>query len=171
MPPIASSPKSTKPIASTEDMEIGKEVSISQRGPEPQDLVGALPDVEVVSEKALRKDWMDLEAFMQEELEVFVQEPQNPDLGEQWIIPLTVGTITQRVARGVPQKIKRKYVEILCRARKVGIVARGYKDQTGEAVNDFRRNSRSLEYPFQVLHDPSGKKGIEWLQRTLRDER
>jgi hypothetical protein len=165
-------PITKKPLVDPTNEQVGDEILITQRGPAPKSFMDDPQMIEVAELDSQHKHKLELERFMHEELEVLITEPSEPETtGEQWLVPVTVGKLTVRIPRGVPWKVKRKYVEVLARARKAGVQARGYKDNTGEAINEFRRNSRALEYPFQVFHDPSGAKGQEWLLKILRAER
>jgi len=111
------------------------------------------------------EDVASLEKFMQEPVEVFLYEPYEE--GQEHVVQLAVNGINQFVIRGVPQTIKRKYVEVLARARRVNVTAHGYKDGMGEAKNTVRINS-GLQYPFQVVDDPNPK-GPAWLKQILAE--
>lgn len=108
---------------------------------------------------------VELEKFMQEPVEVLVYEPF--EAGQERVVQLAVNGRNQFVIRGVSQMIKRKYVEVLARARKVNVSADGYKDPTGEAKNSVRISS-GLQYPFQVIMDKNPK-GPGWLKQILAE--
>lgn len=108
---------------------------------------------------------VELEKFMQEPVEVLVYEPF--EAGQERVVQLAVNGRNQFVIRGVSQMIKRKYVEVLARARKVNVSADGYKDPTGEAKNSVRISS-GLQYPFQVIMDKNPK-GPSWLKQILAE--
>ena len=78
-----------------------------------------------------------------------------------------VDGVVQYVPRGQPQLIKRKYVEVLARSRKVNLSASGVKLADGETKNTVISHN-GVNYPFQVLHDPSPKGG-PWLQKILSE--
>lgn len=164
---ITNPPK--KPIVDTDRMEVGDEIAISQRGPLPKSLLDDPRMVSVAEPDDLSQNRIEQASFMEELLEILVHEPMEGS-GEGFVILPSVNCVMQPILRGHPQKVKRKYVEILARCRRAGISAWGYKDGTGEAVNDFRKSTRALEYPFQVLHDPSGQKGAAWLAKILRSD-
>ena len=106
-----------------------------------------------------------LEAFMNEPVKVFVYEPM--ERGHEHIAQLGVNGINQFVIRGVEQTIKRKYVEVLARARKVNVSANGFKDPNGEARNAVSITS-GLQYPFQVVEDLN-RNGAPWLRQILAE--
>ena len=107
----------------------------------------------------------ELEQFMNEEVEVLVYEPFEE--GQEQVVQLGVNGVNQFVVRGIPQTLKRKYVEVLARAKKQGVTARGYKAPDGEAKNDVRITT-GLQYPFQILNDPN-RNGPAWLRKILAE--
>lgn len=128
---------------------------------------------EVISDSGIEKvpgpgfkSVAEMEKFMQDELTLFVYEPMEE--GEEWIIQTFVNGVSQLITRGKEQKVKRKYVEVLARARRVNVSAAGYKDNAGEARNTVNISS-GLQYPFQVLNDPS-RNGPAWLKQILAEE-
>ena len=161
-----------RPSLDTDKMVIGQEVLIQQEGPEPQPFVDDPRLIQRAEAGSMSTAEVDLLRFLNEEVEILVYEPQELGGGkEMWYVPLCVDCVTQYVRRGQPQKVKRKYLEVLARARKVGVRAHGFVTGGTEVVNEVHRTSRALEFPFQVLHDPSGPKGTEWLARILREDR
>lgn len=120
-------------------------------------------------EKVDGPDWKntaELEKFMNEEVEILVYEPI--DENEPFLVDPSVNGTRQFIIRGVPQKVKRKYVEVLARSKRNMVSARGYIDrQTQEAVNEVRVN-KSLMYPFQILEDPNPN-GPAWLRKVLAE--
>ena len=111
------------------------------------------------------EDQVELERFMNEIVEILVYEPFEE--GEQKVVQLSVGGRNQFVPRGVPTKVKRKYVEVLARAKKVTVSANGVKDPNGEARN-IVRFGHGLQFPFQVLNDPNPN-GPAWLRKVLAE--
>lgn len=151
--------KMTDPTNTKIGQDIEKEISIKGKA-------------EVISETTIEKvpgpalgAFAELEKFMSELVEVLIYEPFNA--GEEKVVQLAVNGKNQFVIRGKPQKIKRKYVEVLARARKVGVTADGYKDGRGEAKNTVQISS-GLQYPFQVIEDRNPK-GPAWLRQILAE--
>lgn len=107
----------------------------------------------------------ELEKFMNEVVEILVYEPF--EMGQENVVQTAVNGKNQFIVRGVPQRVKRKYVEVLARARKVNVSADGFKDPNGEAKNTVRVTS-GLQYPFQVVED-SNPKGPAWLRQILAE--
>ena len=77
-------------------------------------------------------------------------------------IPLGVNGITQWVMRGAPQEIRRKYVEVLARARQTT-----YKQSAPRVeLTDSRPEPKTaMSYPFSVERDTS--KGMAWLREIM----
>jgi hypothetical protein len=103
---------------------------------------------------------LELSLFMEEEVEIFMQlsrlEPQSVP------VTVTVNGVRQHIFRGVPQVVKRKYLEPLARA-----VATEYM-QTEEQMNggELPQAVTSASYPFSVVQD--SKRGIDWLRQLQR---
>lgn len=79
-------------------------------------------------------------------------------------VPTMVNGINQYFLRGQKQKVKRKYVEALARARTYT-----YDQEQADPrdPSNIRMVERAvLSYPFEVLHDPNPK-GQQWLERIL----
>lgn len=71
------------------------------------------------------------------------------------------------IPRGVPVRIKRKFVERLARARPVMYDSKEVTNERGERtyVNPSRTG---LKYPFAVIEDENPK-GRAWLQAIIRE--
>lgn len=103
----------------------------------------------------------ELEAFMAEKLEIIVAKDRDPNATP--MVQVGVNGRMKLIHRGVRTLIARSYVERLIRANSVAI------HQDTKAVKDpdvFNRLERTSgpDYPFSVLHDPSGAKGRAWLE-------
>ncbi len=100
---------------------------------------------------------MSLAKFMEEEVEVFVQLSK----GERREVPVTVTVngIRQHIFRGVPQRIKRKYLEPLGRS----VIIDYEQDQERMYLSgDLPIANTHQTYPFTVLQDTPA--GIVWLR-------
>lgn len=106
------------------------------------------------------------EAFMNEVLQVYVHEPQDPEAPTQFI--LNVNGTNQPVFCGVTTPLKRKYVEVLARLKETK-----YSQRQQDLANPEHSNAlvpRSIQvHPFQVQHDPSGARGDKWLRQILSE--
>lgn len=125
--------------------------------------------IEVESAEVLaKKDHLEKLAFMDEVLEIVVLP--TADKTESAIVPVYNNGIPQFFIRGARQKVKRKFVECLARAKPIDYDVRIQTDQTtGEVTNSMIPKTATLKYPFEVKHDPSGARGEAWLAKVLAD--
>ena len=100
----------------------------------------------------------ELDAFMEEEL-VIAMAPFPPD-SNMVGVPVTVVPHFQYIIGGAVQKVKRKYVEVLARARTT--TYKQYSDPLNPA-NSRPVPSTSPSYTFSVVEDPNPR-GYAWLK-------
>ncbi len=113
-------------------------------------------DVEVVTNAGLT-DIAELEAFMNEEVEVFVHKGRGTsDLD---VIVPNVNGKNQPIVRGVAQRIKRKYVEALARAHTIRYEQQVKDPSRPEAF--VMAEKKIPDYPFDVRED--SRRGKKWL--------
>lgn len=105
-------------------------------------------------------------AFMEELVEIEIPCGPNPDAEEQFI-PIMNNGITQYVQRGVPQYIKRKFVEVLARAKRDKITTPEIIDSTGARATKIVSTS-ALIHNFAMLTD-NNPNGRTWLKRVLAE--
>lgn len=115
--------------------------------------------------RVVSKDKLEALAFNEEILTVLVHESTNPlddPIPEVW----NDGKV-QRFIRGREQDVKRKYVEVLARAKKTAYSQSKVKDGNGDdaIVNN---PMTALKYPFSVLRDPNPR-GASWLKNVLAE--
>ena len=144
----------------------------SQIGQDQTKVISSAGKAEIVEETSIETvpgpnlgNVTELEKFMQEPIEVLVYEPF--ETGQENVVRTAVNGKNQFIVRGIPQMVKRKYIEVLARARKVNVSADGFKDPNGEAKNVVRITS-GLQFPFQVISDPNPK-GPAWLRQILAE--
>lgn len=119
--------------------------------------------IEIVNEVQFRA-FHDSEKFMNQVLTVETLESSDPN-AEQFIQTYVNGT-PQFFERGKTQKVKRMFVEALARARP-------YTMQTPEIIDaNGNRSTKivktfALKNAFNVLHDPAGAKGQQWLKDII----
>ena len=111
---------------------------------------------------SVSKEKLELLQFMEDVLTVMVHQSTNP-LDEPFPEVWNDG-ICQRFQRGVEMKIKRKYIEVLARAKKTGYAQEELPNRAGFA----NIPSTALKYPFSVLQDPSPR-GAAWLKSILAE--
>ena len=81
-----------------------------------------LKDIEIV-DKPMQDSYAEELAFMEEKLEVVVNEDTNPNAENP--VQISVNGVNQFFMRGQPQVVKRKFVEVLARAKRRVAVALG----------------------------------------------
>lgn len=128
------------------------------------DAVHDLNDVEVV-DKPLPKSAIDNIAFMEEKVTVMIHEDTNPNAENP--VQVACNGVNQFFFRGQQQDVKRKYVEILARAKRTSISTPEVTDSSGARTNAIRQ-ATALRYPFQVVWDPNPK-GAAWLKAVMAE--
>ena len=124
-------------------------------------MVRADQDIVIAQDMPTMDDYAKELAFMEEIVEVMVHESQeeNPDL----IVDVYCNGVPQRFIRGIPIKVKRKYVEILANARtermKTNVVREG--DNVYNRINKHT----ALRYPFNM--NDENPRGQAWLRGLL----
>lgn len=104
--------------------------------------------------------------FMEEPVEVMVLESTDPAV--ELVPEVFHNGIPQRFIRGQVQTVKRKFIEVLARAKKTTFKQEIYADRlTGDAVQRMIPQS-ALQYPFQVMNDPNPR-GQAWLRKVLAE--
>jgi len=101
-------------------------------------------------------------AFNEELVRVVVHESTDPSA--EPLVDLYCNGTPQRFFRGQEQVVKRKYVEILARARQTSISTQvaTHGDDTVNRVNKHT----AVRYPFAVLEDRNPR-GAAWLKQVM----
>ena len=121
--------------------------------------------VEPVHTDGVDKVYADALAFMEEKVTVMIHEDADPNAENP--VQVACNGTNQFFLRGQAQDVRRKYVEILARAKRTRISTPEITDGSGARTNGLRSAS-SLRYPFSVLHD-SNPKGPAWLKSVLSE--
>lgn len=127
--------------------------------------IGGHAGIDVV-DKPLPKEAFEMEAFMNEPVTIVINPPQDPD--EPMLVQVGVNGVNQFIPRGEPIAVKRKYVEVLARAKRTDF-KQTLDDRLGEAMNHLR-SMHSLRFPFSVIRDPNPNGGA-WLTGVLAEAR
>ncbi len=120
------------------------------------------PDREVITAGGVDMAYAEQLAFGEELVEIVVHESTEPNASP--LVDTYVNGVPQRFIRGQSQRVKRKFVEVLARAKQTGIKTT-VDMSNGEPVNRIQRHT-GLRYPFSVQHDPNPK-GAAWLRSIL----
>lgn len=155
--------------------------TIGRRGSNKRELdagseyLGATPEIELGSERGdvesivteVGVGGVELEAFMSDVLSIMIASNGADD--ETPSVAVGVNGTFIYLPRDEPIDVKRKYVEVLARAKKTDY------DQTldhslGERMNKLNQR-HVLKYPFTVISDPAGGRGHQWLREILAQRR
>ena len=102
--------------------------------------------------------------FNEEEVEVMLHESTD-DNAENPVFTACNG-VTQYFYRGIPQRVKRKFVAILASVNEHNVSTPEYTGPDGARAMSIKRTS-SLKYPFSIISDPNPR-GPEWMKSMLR---
>lgn len=120
-----------------------------------------------VADKPIESEYAKALAFGEEVLDVMLQPSSEENAPE--MIDAAVNGETVWLKVGVPTKMKRKFVEVLLRAKPIAVqtVHEGAEGKPEVINNQIRRTTRA-KFPLSILRDPSPKGG-EWLNRVMRE--
>src|SRR3990167_3589588 len=150
----------------TEEHKVGQDSvrRMKSRGPAREALE---PTIVEPVDRPVSKEKLAMLAFMEEELTVMVHESTNPFDDPFPKIQNGGDRNTQYFIRGEKQKVKRKYVEVLARAKKTTRGNEKYKDGNGDDAYRYPSHT-ALMYPFVVIEDPNPR-GRAWLEAILQE--
>lgn len=104
--------------------------------------------------------------FNEEFVEVMLHESTD-DNAENPVFTACNG-VTQYFYRGIPQKVRRKFVAILASCKEHSVSTPEYTAQDGSRAMGIRRTS-SLKYPFSIISD-TNPRGAAWLKGLLQSQ-
>lgn len=119
-----------------------------------------------VVDKPLPKDALEMESFMNEMVTIVVNPSQDPD--DPKLVQVGVNGVNQFIPRGTPIAVKRKYIEVLARAKRTDF-AQTLDERLGEQMNHLHP-MHSLRFPFSVVRDTNPDGGA-WLIGVLAEAR
>lgn len=103
-------------------------------------------------------------AFMDETVAVRIHDTGNKN--EEQYVEVDNGGIPQFVERGKWQKVKRKFVEVLARAKAGSVSTPEFENAAGDRATRIQV-TQALKYPFEMRdNNPDGH---VWLQRVLAE--
>lgn len=151
----------------TTDLDVGQKTHIDMPGEGVIDRSAlrekAVEETDIVTASGVDEYAKEL-AFYEEPVEIEIHESTDKNNPEP-IIDLYCQGVPQRVIRGQPITVKRKYVQILCNARHVSMDTEVKMD--GDNVINRVNKRSALRYPFSVIHD-ANPRGRDWLRQALR---
>lgn len=128
-------------------------------------------DPEIIPAEAVAasgaKDYLAQLAFMEEKVLVVVHETTNKN--DDAMPMVAVNGINQYFIRGLNQWVKRKFVEVLARAKPEAVMTDVEVRSLGaEPINRVLRN-RAHKYPFSLVQDPNPR-GSAWFNALLQED-
>jgi hypothetical protein len=120
--------------------------------------------IEIDTDRVIRADQLDEEAFMRDELEIYFNEPGNEN--EPSFVEVNVNGDYRMVMRGDTSKLRRYHVAVIANAKQSRVRQRKILNQDG-SMGFQEDNVLALTYPFQVMHDPNPRMGVPWLKKLL----
>lgn len=122
------------------------------------------PAIETVSENVDFRTLASNEAFMNEIVTVLVHSSTNENEPPHIIVNCN-GT-NQPIVRGIPTKLRRKYVEILARMKETRYNQITPNPAAPDVTHMHARHG--LVYPFELLEDVNPR-GRAWLTNVLAE--
>ena len=120
---------------------------------------------EIDTDRIIRTDQLDEEAFMRDEMEIILMEPGN-EHDPQFCEVNVNGDYKLLMRNGDPQRVRRYHVAVLAQAKQSRVRQKKIVNPDG-SMGFQEENVLSLVYPFQVSHDPNPKHGAPWLRKML----
>lgn len=148
----------------TSEKQIGQDSARELKSTGPAREALSSPVIEVV-DRVVSKDKLENLRFNEDIMTVIVHESGNPTdtpRPEVW----NDGRLFV-FQRGQEMQVKRKFVEVLARAKKTTRGLRKVTDDNGIDHYEYPQKT-ALLYPFAVVHDPSPR-GKAWLDAILAD--
>jgi len=122
------------------------------------------PTIDPVSQVADLRELAASEAFMNEMVEVMVHSSTDENQAPHVI--LNCNGTNQPIQRGVPTRVRRKYVEILARMKETKYSQVTRNPAAPDQIDMIARHG--LAYPFEMLSDENPR-GRAWLQNVLAE--
>jgi len=122
------------------------------------------PTVDPVSQVVGLRELAASEAFMNEMVEVMVHA--STDENQSPHVILNCNGTNQPILRGVPMRVRRKYVEILARMKETKYSQITRNPGAPDQIDMIARHG--LAYPFEMLSDENPR-GRAWLSNVLAE--
>ena len=108
------------------------------------------------------------EQFMAQDMELQTMDAGSDE--ENQFVEVTVNGDYRMCRRGETLLCKRYHVAVLANAKELRLQQKKIVNVDGSMGYEDRMTSRQT-YPFSVIHDPAGRKGVEWLRSQLQNAR
>jgi hypothetical protein len=120
--------------------------------------------LDVIAKDSLNDGYAEELAFMEENIEIVVQEAADENAENPVIVG--VNGVFKPFFRGQPTIAKRKFVDALI-VKSSRVTTPKIKNGAGEDAFAIRQTS-AHKFPFMVISDPSPR-GLEWLRRRMAE--
>jgi hypothetical protein len=159
--------KSTRTVVAHEDeLDIGQDKQITLDSDKSlADIVAELNEIEPAGTIEFG-DQAETLQFMEEEVAVCVFT--STDKNAETVVEVFCNGTPQRFIRGQWQIVKRKYVEVLARAKPFSVTTPEVLDSNGDRTTRIDINN-ALRYPFEMKD--KNPKGAAWLHGILSESR
>jgi hypothetical protein len=128
------------------------------------EIVDDTPTIEPVSQAVDFRLMAANEAFMNELVEIMIHSTTDDNQAPHVIV--NCNGINQPIMRGVPMKVRRKYVEILARMKETKY-SQVTPNPAAPDVSELRPR-HGLAYPFDMISD-ANPRGRAWLTHVLAE--
>lgn len=128
------------------------------------EIIDDTPTIDPVSQVADLRELAASEVFMNEMVEVMVHSSTDENQAPHVI--LNCNGTNQPILRGVPTRVRRKYVEILARMKETKYSQVTRNPAAPDQIDMIARHG--LAYPFEMLSDENPR-GRAWLQNVLAE--
>lgn len=117
-------------------------------------------------DKPLEADYLEALKFAEELVDVVLEVPQTVGDEQKPVLayPVRVNDDVEWLQPGVPQPIRRKFLEVLLTSQPMRVSTQVVKGQ-GFEQNIIHR-SMSRRFPVSIINDPNPK-GAEWARRVV----
>ena len=119
-------------------------------------------DIVIASADGMDNGYAAQLAFNEEKVEIMVHE--STDQNAEPIVHVAVNGVNQFFPRGTPVVCKRKFVEVLARAKETSMTTQTINTDR-DVINRINKHT-ALRYPFSVIRDENPK-GAAWLKSVL----
>lgn len=120
----------------------------------------------IATDKIYANEELEREKFMAEDLEIHLLDAGSDD--EPQFVEVRVNGDYRMGVRGATCFMKRYHVAVLCQAKEQRLQQKKIVNPDGSMGYQETMVSRQT-YPFTVIHDPSGRKGSDWLRQQLKN--
>lgn len=156
-------PRISKDV-STEELQVGQRQEFNIPNTGSIDREDFRDDIQLVDTPVESTQTQEL-LFMEEKLLVEIPKGSDPKNESEFVEVYNNG-VAQFFMRGTPQLVKRKFVEVLARAKREVIETPKVKDANGDPTYNITKTP-SLMHHF-IVHDDTPK-GRAWLRGILAE--